>query len=377
MKIAITQPYVPDYRLRMWRLVMDSLEEQGFSVRLFTGMSASEASESASREDRTNPRWAEEVRTSCFPTTRRFPPLRFRHIPGEWRSAVLLTEMQVTNMNAWYAASNRVPFITLGHGYSAVSEEPLVSKSLESRLNRAALGVLTYTDAGRREVIRRTRLSSHRVRSFENTVDTASLKAARDAISSQSSADFLRANRIPPDAKIALTLSSLSDGKRIDLLADAARAVFARDTSWWLLVAGDGPLRNVLERLAAESGRVVMLGRTDIRNTAQAAAVSRVILNPGRIGLVAVDALTLGLPVLTSAGARHAPEVDYLDEGETLFVSGAEPVSFAESWLSIPDETGRFGIAPTIERSAERISEFLTERIRTHVSSGKTRRLFA
>ena len=50
---------------------------------------------------------------------------------------------------------------------------------------------------------------------------------------------------------------------------------------------------------------------------------------PGRIGLVAVDALCLGWPVLTTEWPFHAPEIEYLEEGDTMFSSANDPAAFA------------------------------------------------
>lgn len=82
------------------------------------------------------------------------------------------------------------------------------------------------------------------------------------------------------------------------------------------------------------------------------------LLNPGRVGLVAVDALVLGLPVLTSDAGRHAPEIEYLTEGSDLFTVPATPTDLADAWLRLTAQDRRprtDGEVPSTEAAAERI----------------------
>jgi hypothetical protein len=62
--------------------------------------------------------------------------------------------------------------------------------------------------------------------------------------------------------------------------------------------------------------------------------VGGAILMPGRIGLVAVDALALKLPVLTTDWKYHAPEAEYLAEGHSMHILPNDPYEFAKSAIS-------------------------------------------
>ena len=74
-----------------------------------------------------------------------------------------------------------------------------------------------------------------------------------------------------------------------------------------------------------------------IRGQGPKALIGRVatgLLSPGRISLVAVDALVLGLPILTTSWPFHAPEVDYLPDGSSRLTGPNDPIGFAEFVLS-------------------------------------------
>jgi glycosyltransferase involved in cell wall biosynthesis len=358
-RVAITQPYVPGYRERLWELVIQELGEARVECRVFYGGDRSQHEEIAVRGDGIEPRWASRVRAWTFRPSRRIPKFMFRRIPASWSGAdvLLVTEMQGTNLNAWQRLALRRPYITLGHGLSETTTQSQLADLVENRLNQHASHVLTYTDSGRRHVLRSTRLDPARVTAFRNSTDTSRLERAMAAVDPARARAFRESHGIPDDASVALFLGALNEYKKIDLLVDAARVAMEADPSVWLVVAGDGTMRASVDALAADTGRVVMLGHSTPEDYAPAASVSRLLLNPGRVGLVAVDALVMGLPVLTSSGAAHAPEYEYLTRGLNVFEAEATPEAYARAWM----ETNLHGAAaevghPTIEAAAQAIS---------------------
>ena len=55
------------------------------------------------------------------------------------------------------------------------------------------------------------------------------------------------------------------------------------------------------------------------------------IANPGLVGLVAVDSLTLGIPIVTVGDWPHSPEFEYLVDQRNAVISGGEVESYANS----------------------------------------------
>ena len=337
-RVAITQPYVPEYRVALWEAVIDSLAEAGVEARVFWGGPRKAVEEYRRRGDLRDPAWATRVRTTAVPLTRRHPPMMLRHLPPAWRRPdLLLTEMQVTNGNAWVAALRRRPYVTFGHGKSGTTTDTWLANTLEGWLNRHARHVLTYDERGRAFVAEHARIAADRITSISNTTDTRTLQVALRAVTDHDSARFRSRHGIAPDAKVALYIGALEPYKRIDLLVEAARIVLREDPSWHLVVAGEGPERDRLERLRAESDRVTMLGRVPPSGYAPAALAARLIVNPGRVGLVAVDAMAMALPVVTTTTGPHAPEMEYLQLGRDVFTASPTPEAVARAWLAVAD----------------------------------------
>ena len=357
--VAITQPYVPGYRVPLWARVVDNLKSAGVECRVFYGGDAEQLRIRAGRGDGVETEWATQVPTRTVTLHRRLPKLIHRTLPRRWRArrVLLVTEMQVSNVNAWVAVATGRRIVTLGHGSSDTTEQNRLATVLENQLNRWADHVLTYTDRGRRHVIDIGRVRENRVTAFRNATDTVRLRAALTAVTSEAEAEFRQSHGVPEDAIIDLYLGALNRHKNIDLLAGAAKIVFAADPRRWLVVAGWGEDAALMEALASETGRVVLLGQASPADYAPAATQARVLLNPGRVGLVAVDALIMGLPILTTSASAHAPEFDYLRPGIDVVETAPTTAAFADGWLAgaIDIQTPPPNV-PSVEAAADIIS---------------------
>lgn len=360
-RVAIIQPYVPEYRVALWSSVIEELAEKGIEAKVFWGASRHTLDAISVRGDLTTPTWSVRVPAFELRWSRHFPPVVFRRLPAGWRRpAVLLTEMQVTNANAWVAALRSIQIVTMGHGASGTTTQSQLSNLLESRQNRLAKHVLTYTPEGRNTVKTLTGLPLERITSFDNATDTDRLRLALKGVTRTDFDHFAAAHGVSANAKIALYVGALEPYKRIDLLVAAAEQVFRSDPDWHLVVAGDGSERPLVERLAAESGRVTILGRVGQDGFAVPARHASLIVNPGRIGLLAVDALTIGVPILTTATAQHAPEYSYLQPDEDVVTAGDTAEEFARTWAAFSEQSDKSDRdVPSAKRSASIIAGVL------------------
>lgn len=364
-RVAITQPYVPAYREPLWQAVIDNLAARNVEARVFYGGTKPQKRLWAVRGDQRKPAWSTEVPAYRTWAPRDLPRVHWRRLPREWRSAdVLVTEMEASNLNAWARALGRGRMVTLGHGASDSTRQHGLAQRLEDWLNGRAQRVLVYTPRAARAL--RTRLSrpEFEVVSFNNTTDTRALAKAYGAVSPDQVSAFRRDHGIPPEARVALFVGSLGPQKEIELMCAAADMVLTAETNWWLVVAGDGELRDQIIGLGRRTGRVSFLGRTEHLNLALPGRAAEVIVNPGRVGLLAVDALAMRTPILTANAGNDAPEVNYLTEGTHLHTTEPSVDAFANAWvnLQLADwENPEF--MPSIDSAAATIAEAVADTI--------------
>ncbi|QKS17544.1 glycosyltransferase [Curtobacterium sp. Csp2] len=216
-----------------------------------------------------------------------------------------------------------IPVGVWGHVDDYVSKGSFAGRAIKKWQVRRAHAVLAYTASGA-DTARRWGARADGVFTLNNTVDLSSLQRAIDQRSALPTVD--EADR----ARTFSYIGGLDASKRIDLVADALEILWNSGSSVRLLVAGSGKQRDLLHP-AQERGQVVLMGRADDAIKADMAARSVALLNPGRVGLLAVESPVLGLPIITTNGARHAPEFEYLTPGANAVVTQASGHALADS----------------------------------------------
>jgi glycosyltransferase involved in cell wall biosynthesis len=139
------------------------------------------------------------------------------------------------------------------------------------------------------------------------------------------------------------TVNRLAPEKRVDLLVEAVAA----EPSLRVVVAGDGPDRQRLERLAADrglNGRIEFVGRVSDEELADLyARCLGVFYAPvdEDFGMVPFEAFRSGKPVLTTTDAGGP--LDVVRDGETGLVVAPEPAEVARglTWLREHAEDAR------------------------------------
>jgi glycosyltransferase involved in cell wall biosynthesis len=136
----------------------------------------------------------------------------------------------------------------------------------------------------------------------------------------------------------------LYEDKRLDLLLETGAKLADLVPGFRLHILGDGPLRNSV--VAAEGEWLEFHGR--LTGSEKGLLVSRCLffLNPGLVGLVAIDSLASGRPLLTCADSRHSPEIEYIADGYTGIIArdGADFARKAYALLMNPEEVERLSV---------------------------------
>jgi L-malate glycosyltransferase len=188
-------------------------------------------------------------------------------------------------------------------------------------------------------LVERAGFPPNRITVVNNTTDTTSL---RDELA-RSSAQRLQALRSRYGltiGKTALFLSSLYAGKGLDLLLTATRIALREEPELRVLVVGDGPIREQMQKCVQDTPQVQFLGALRGQAKAELLAVSDFMVIPGSVGLSIVDAFVAGLPLLTTQTPGHGPEIAYLRPGRNgdIITPSAEHLALAMTRLCTSPE---------------------------------------
>ncbi len=211
-----------------------------------------------------------------------------------------------------------------------------------------------------------------------NTLDTDALSTQRDSVSAADVEHFREAHGLGA-GPIPLFMGALEPVKRLDLVIAAADIAAPAIPDMKVVIAGDGSLRESVLESATTREYLVPVGPLFGRDKAPAMHAASALTVPGMVGLIAVDSLVFGRPIITTAPDFHSPEFEYSEDERACFVSGSDPESYAATIeLLFADsnklsamqsaclsEANTYTIANMVERVATGIQEALDASLRT------------
>ena len=218
----------------------------------------------------------------------------------------------------WHGLSERshVPLVWWGHG---LGRSP-IGRSLRRWLTTRCDAVVVYGHRGREDLVS-SGVSEERIHVAPNTVW---VESATDT-SPRSKDCFLYVGRLQRRKGID------------DLIRGFARIRY--ETTLALVIAGAGPIQKELEDLAEELGvdeRVQFVGAVfDSDQLRDLFGRAIAYVSPGHVGLGVLHAFAFGVPVITNAAARHAPEVEWVREEETGFFTDGSSFHLARTMLRL------------------------------------------
>jgi glycosyltransferase involved in cell wall biosynthesis len=162
-----------------------------------------------------------------------------------------------------------------------------------------------------------------RIRVIYNGVDTTAYHPA--------GADERAASRaalgVPRDARVLMAVGSLKPLKGIDRLIRAAAPALKADADARLVLVGEGPDRDALQRLAVEAGvaaQVVFAGlRGDVDHVLRAADAYVLSSHTEALPTVIMEAMATGLPVIATR-VGGVPELVEADRTALMVEAGDE-----------------------------------------------------
>ena len=336
-RVAIVQRRLTCYRVPLFERLRQLLDERGVDLDVIVG---DPKPGERLLGDAGHLPWARHARCTyhwrgrlCW--QRAWPALRGADL------AVVTQENKMLLNLVLALQRRRLPLALWGHGrnFQAVPGDA-ASEWLKRRLIRRADWWFAYTSLSR-ELVLRAGFRADRVTVLNNSDDTESLRADLASLASEPDGALRRRLGVG-DGPVVLVLSSLHSGKRIDFVIETARRARHECPDLQLLVVGDGPDRELVQEAARTHAWVTWAGARRGVDKAACLRLATVMLQPHGVGLVAVDSLVAGVPLVTLAAAGHGPEVAYLrDDSNCVIVARNDPTDCALALLGLIREDQR------------------------------------
>jgi glycosyltransferase involved in cell wall biosynthesis len=197
---------------------------------------------------------------------------------------------------------------------SGWSRAAIRDRLMRAALNRWSHRVVAVSDALRSQYLSGGGIDSERFVTVHNGIDVDRFRADREL----SRRHVLDEFAMPPDARVAVTVSVLRPAKGIDVLLRSVAAVVERVPNVYFLVIGDGPLRETWSELAKRegvAGRVRWAGyRSDVDRLLPGCDLFVFPTLADAFPTVLLEAMAAGLAVVASR-VGGVPEI--VDDGLT------------------------------------------------------------
>lgn len=203
-----------------------------------------------------------------------------------------------------------------GHGkYFDPAWDGKASERFKAWLSKHVDWWFAYNERSARVLRDELGYPADRITSVMNAIDT---RAMRDKAEHTTPAELeaLRQSIGCRSDNVAVYTGTLYSSKRIDFLLEAARRVRKTIEDFELIVIGSGEDSRMVGNAAAENPWIHHVGRQNDQDKVPYWMLAKLLLIPGAVGLVVIDSMALGLPMVTTAYPFHGPEIDYLRHGE-------------------------------------------------------------
>jgi glycosyltransferase involved in cell wall biosynthesis len=325
-RVVIVQRRMTHYRLPLFERMRTLLAAQGVPLVVLCG----DAHESElAKNDTGRLAWSTHLSTRYWLGGRLCWQPFGRHLrPGD---LVVVTQENRLLYNLWLLRPWRPYRVAFwGHGRNFQARDAGRWREFFKRwLTNKVDWWFCYTDLSRDAVVA-AGFPADRITVLDNAIDTASLEEQCREVSPDDLAALRQSLDLGP-GPVGVFLGSLTAEKRLPFLFEACGRLRERVPHFQLLVIGDGPLRaQVSAFAAANAGWVRFVGGQQGRDKVLHALVGDVLLMPGMVGLVVLDAFVLGLPLVTTDCGIHSPEIAYLENGVNGVIAADSVADFAQ-----------------------------------------------
>ena len=263
------------------------------------------------------------------------------HLPSlnelNLRASVIICEYGLKNAIVyWYILIKKQgSFVFWGHGDTTTKNISGIERSLKKILLKRADFFLAYTQSCSNKLIENGFLRS-KIQNVNNSVDTtAIIEGIRDFDRNHLQSIYQEYELTNTDI-IFVYIGSLGVEKRIDFLSEAFQVINKIEPRAKLLIfSPDNFQRNLNQGF---STCIKYLGEANTDTKVKLSNIATALLNPGRVGLIAVDSFAMKVPIITTNWAFHAPEFSYLSEKNSIITENSIE-AFVEGCMKIVEDT--------------------------------------
>jgi glycosyltransferase involved in cell wall biosynthesis len=337
LRLLIIQDYIPAYRVPFFRQLRPSLAVKGIDLRLIAGrpQGPHEFRQDSGGEGLVD-RWLQPRTFSIAGRTVSFRSLRQEFETFAPHGVVVqqaLRNLELYQLFLERTRQNGSAIGMWGHGRTFSTHQGAGTTALKNWLTRRSDWFFSYTQEGARYLAEHG-YDPSRISVLNNTICTHQLKTQLAEVRDAEVNAFRQAHGLTP-GRTAIFIGGVDQAKGIEFLIETAREINHLMPDFKLIIGGSGSDAELVRRRQSAGDPISYLGRIDGREKALALKSADLMMVPEWVGLVAVDSLAAGKPIMTTFHPSHSSEFGYLQHGRTCLTSRHEPRSYAQDIFSL------------------------------------------
>lgn len=219
-----------------------------------------------------------------------------------------------------------------------------------------------------------------RITNTNNAIDNSAFQQDTENVTEKMLAEIRAQCNLDQNSVVGLYCGALYADKRLGLLIEAADLIYKKNPNFRLVIIGSGSEVAFIEKAMLTRPWAKAVGPKKGIEKAAYFKLAHLILNPGLIGLIVLDAFCVGLPVVTTRGdTHHSPEVAMLEDDVTGFFSEPTPEAYAQTVIKLLEDKVAFttsreaslnaGKKYTIENMVQRYADGIEECLRRAINN--------
>ena len=317
-KVLIVQPYIPEYRRKFFSMLETSCKENAVELKIFAPKP-----DKVFRLRGDAPFDAGVVREiKAYRLKVMGKQVEYFRFPrGVKITDFDLVIMEQTLKNIQYPLFliqflRKTKIALWGHGKTVVKRKSKAEEFLQLFLSKRADFFFSYTTSGAK-YLSENGFPKNKLIVLQNSNSSTErinqINLIRNGVKTRP-----KQNRFH-----CCFIGALDETKGIRFLIKALPIIKQALPDFEFTFIGDGPAKKLIIDFTQANSYVSWLGFRNQSELDQICQEYSLILNPGRVGLIAVDSLFLLLPIVTIYGAYHAPEYEYIqNNGTSVEVNG-------------------------------------------------------
>jgi len=340
-KVVICQHRLLHYRLGLFERLRAACAHRGIDLHLVHGQASRR--ELVKKDEGSLP-WAHKVNNRFWELGAR--DLVWQPFPARLRDADLVVVMQENRILSNYPlllsrlwSPRRVAY--WGHGVNFQSDAPAgLREKWKQMLLKRVDEWFAYTEMTV-DILSRAGYPQERITCLDNAIDNEAFERDLTSVTDAQLQAMRGGIDAPEGAPVGLFCGSLYPDKRLDYMIAAADRIHAALPAFRLVVIGDGSSAGEIRAAAETRPWLKWLG---VRKGLEKAAWFRLadgVINPGAVGLHVLDSFCSGTPMLTTAEARHGPEIAYLKDGVNGLIVHGDAARYADAVIALFNDRAR------------------------------------